>query len=460
MSPRTDSDLGRTASSTTSTSTSTSTGGSTRTHYATTRAGAFVETAVRGVRTWQRLRDAAGAARRWVAGTVTPIGWLALSGAFVLLPLGLGLGWTELVVAGAIGAALVLFALPFLAGGRAYDIRFELRAARVVAGDAAVGDLTVTNASRTAQLPGTVEIPIGDALTDVAVPFLRAGNAHSDEVVVPTERRGVIMVGPATSVRSDPLGVFRREVDWAEPQRLHVHPVTTALASTSAGVIRDLEGNPTRRIVDSDLSFHAIREYATGDGQRHIHWKSTAKTGTLMVRQFEESRRSRIVVMLAMNDAEFGADEEYELAVSVAGSLGARALRDGRELAVLAGDEVPEFARASIRSVRSLTVRTPDLLLDELSTVERSPLAMPLADACALASRIAPDMSIVFIVCGSGVSPRQLRSLSLAFPADAAVVAVLCDPDREPSFRELAGTGVFTIALLDDLRALLGRRAR
>ena len=113
--------------------------------------------------------------------------------------------------------------------------------------------------------------------------------------------------------------------------QLYVHPRTTALPSTSAGLIRDLEGNPTRRLVDSDYPFHAIREYAAGDSRRQIHWKSTAKTGRLMVRQYEESRRSRMAVVLSVAEAEYADAEEFELAVRSAASLGLRAVHDARE---------------------------------------------------------------------------------------------------------------------------------
>ena len=106
-------------------------------------------------------------------------------------------------------------------------------------------------------------------------------------------------------------------------------------------MIRDLEGSPTRRLVDSDMSFHAIREYAPGDARKQIHWKSTAKTGRLMVRQYEESRRSRMAVVLGVAAAEYADADEFELAVSCAASLGLRAVRDARDVAIVTGSADP-----------------------------------------------------------------------------------------------------------------------
>jgi len=266
-------------------------------------------------------------------------------------------------------------------------------------------------------------------------------------------------VGPITTVRSDPLGVLKREVAWASVNRLYVHPITVSIPSTSAGFVRDLEGNPTSDIVDSDISFHAIREYAPGDGQRNIHWKSTAKTGKLMVRQFEESRRSRLAIILSLNTAEYGSDEEFEMAVSVVGSLGVRAVRDGRDLAVVVSEEMPDIVSTRLRSVRSLNVISSRTLLDDLTTVGSSPRMMEIEEVCVLAAQVIPDISIAFVVCGSAITAARIQALRLKFPANVSIVAVLCDPQSPPSYRDLSGTGVLTIGILDDLRSLLARKA-
>lgn len=438
--------------------TATSTRTSTHTRYSTTRSSTLVGAVVWWVRAWRIITRYASSAVRWISETVTPAGWVAVA-AVVLLPIGLAFGWAEFIVAGIVGIALLLIALPFLLGGRAYRVDFALPVDRVVAGHEVTATLRVTNISGRLELPGRIDVPIGKGLSDVHVPLMRAGAVHDEQVVVPAYSRGVIDVGPITTVRTDPLGVLKREVSWTDIHRLYVHPVTVPIPSTSAGFVRDLEGNPTGDIVDSDISFHAIREYASGDGQRNIHWKSTAKTGTLMVRQFEESRRSRLAVALSLRADEYASTDEFEMAVSAAGSLGIRAVRDGRDVTAFASEEIPEFARGSIRSIRTLNVTSTRTLLDELSAIESSPHAMAIEDVCLLAAQAIPDISIAFVLCGSTMTVARLHALSLKFPTSVSIVAVLCDPTAEPSFRDLAGTGVLTIAVLDDLRSLLARRA-
>jgi uncharacterized protein (DUF58 family) len=207
------------------------------------------------------------------------------------------------------------------------------------------------------------------------------------------------------------------------------------------------------------MSFHAIREYAPGDGQRNIHWKSTAKTGKLMVRQFEESRRSRLAVALSLRPDEYGSPEEFEMAVSAVGSLGIRAIRDGRDVAAFASDDIPEFVRGSVRSIRTFNVISTRTLLDDLSAISQSPSAMRIEDVCQFASQVIPDISIAFVICGSTMTASRVHALSLKFAPSVSIVAVLCDPAEEPRYRDLAGTGVLSIAVLDDFRSLLARKA-
>jgi hypothetical protein len=158
-----------------------------------------------------------------------------------------------------------------------------------------------------------------------------------------------------------------------------------------------------------------------------------------------------------MLEEEFATDDEYELAVSIVGSLGVRAIRDGRELAVVASDQILQVARRSVRAIRALAVLTPTALLDDLATVERSPSAMPFDEVCELATRAMSDLSIVFVVCGSSVPRERLSELALHFDPGVQIVAVIADPAGHPAYRRLGDIGVLTVPLLDDFRRLLAK---
>jgi hypothetical protein len=423
------------------------------------RGRALVRAAVWASAAWRAIVAGVVAAVRWCARTVRPAGALVAAAATAGLALGIVFGWVEWMVAGAVALVLLLLSVPFLFGARAYDVDLTLAHERIVAGQGVEGEVVVRNDGRRIALPGRLDIPVGAGLVEFGVPLLRPGHTVAQPLDIPALPRGVVRVGPVTTVRSDPIGLLRREHAFRDVHELYVHPRTVALPSTSAGLIRDLEGNPTRRLVNADMSFHAIREYAAGDAQRQIHWKSTAKTGQLMVRQFEESRRSRMAVVLATAQQEYADGDEFELAVSAAASLGLRAVRDARDLDIVTGSEIPRVVRGRLRAISHIPTVSPRTMLDGFSAVERFENTMNVEDICRLASEANERLSIAFVVVGSLVALGRLRSAALAFPADTTVVAVVCDERAHPRMRALSGISVLTIGTLDDLSGLLLRGA-
>jgi hypothetical protein len=273
-------------------------------------------------------------------------------------------------------------------------------------------------------------------------------------------------LGPITTVRTDPVAALRRENRLLEEREIFVHPQTRQLPRTREGILRDLEGDPTSSIVDSDMSFHSVREYVVGDNPKHIHWKLTAKigqAGKFMLRQYEESRRSKMIVILAANSGEYRAgSDEYEIAVSAAGSLGLSAIRDQRKISVLSSDEVPAFARGRMFAIKEFKVQTRRRLLDDLCLVNASEQAMGLKDVCRLAATTHPDVSLAVIVVGSTITPRAMQEIKMFLPSNIGVLFVVADssPDAEPKFAEVNGIKIFTIQEVQDLPGLMGRFIR
>ena len=328
----------------------------TRTEFLDDSGGRWVSFGLGALRAARALRALMVRAWTTLASTVTAAGWLVVLWAIVGLVLGVAFGWGEFLIGACVAIVLLLLATPTLIGRANYEVDFTLEHDAVVAGQDAYGDFVVRSPRARISLPGRIQVTVGDALIDFQVPLLRHGHEHTERIEIPARRRGIVDVGPALTTRTDPLHLLQREFRWADVRTLYIHPVTTTIPSTSVGFIKDLEGSTTKTITIEDISFQAVREYATGDAQRHIHWKSTAKTGTLMVRQFEETRRSTISLVLDLNAASYASEDEFELAVSTIGSLGVRALRDGRDVQAVTSGEVPEFARASVRALRQLKV--------------------------------------------------------------------------------------------------------
>jgi uncharacterized protein (DUF58 family) len=407
------------------------------------------------VRAADRTATVLAAWQRQVGSVVTARGWAAIIGAMLALAVGYGWGWLELIVFGWGLLVVVMLATAWLIGRGASSVELSLPVSRVVVGEPASARLVASNPGRRRWGGVKLELPVGGRIMEWVLPAIPRGGAFDRSFRVPTDRRGIVQVGPMRTVRADPLGLMRREIVWSQVSELRVHPRTIAIAALSSGFIRDLEGSPTRDLTESDIAFHALREYLPGDDRRFIHWKSSAKTGTFMVRQFEETRRSRLMVVLDLDPEAYVDDAEFELSVSAAASLGARAIRDARTVSFV----VSGSAGAGSAAMRELPTVTRDRLLDALCVIERDDHTTMLSDVARAAADGLPGISLAFLVTGTGRGIPSLRVAASKLPAGVETVAVRCSPEGEATARTVAGLTVFSIGYLEDLRAMLARSA-
>ncbi|KRD44801.1 hypothetical protein ASE38_12165 [Cellulomonas sp. Root930] len=375
---------------------------------------------------------------------VSPVGWGVAVVAVLGLVLGRWFGWLELATVGAALTAVLVVSLLMTAGRARYAVTLDMADRRVKVGERALGRVEVRNIARRPSLPSRVELPVGSAVAEFAVPALGPDHAHDDLFAIPTARRAVIVVGPVRSVRGDPFGLVRRSVRWTRPVELFVHPLLVSLAGASSGLLRDLEGQSTRDLSDSDLSFHALRDYVAGDDRRYIHWRTTARRGSLMVKQFEDTRRTTTALALATDPRDYADDDELELAVSVLASVGVQTIREERDLVVLAGPG-------------RLRVEAPPLLLDDCSGIV---LASGGAGVTLLGRRVvreAPEASVAMLVTGSVPGDADLRLGARHVPTGTRTVVVRCERGAEVSVRTQGSLSLATIGRLDDLPRLLRR---
>jgi len=385
---------------------------------------------------------------RPVTDVVGPAGRLVLVGAALAFVLSATFGWAEFTYLATTLLAAILVAVPFIVGRATYTVGLELNPHRVVAGERALGQMSVTNSGDRALLPARMELPVGSGVAEFMIPGLAPAGEHDELFAVPTHRRAVIVAGPAVSVRGDQLGLLRRTVRWTEAVELFVHPVTTRIASSAAGLMRDLEGEITRKITSDDISFHALRAYEPGDALRNVHWRTSARTGQLMVRQFEETRRTQLTLVHSAETRYYASDDEFELAVSVTASLALRVIRDGTGLSV-------------VSEKLALRTATPVALLDDSSRIERVDGAFPtLREFARAATRRLPPPSVVMIVAGSLIDLAEFRAAQTLFGKDATTVAFRIEPGAQSRLSTVSGLTVVTIGDLADLPKLLRRVRR
>jgi uncharacterized protein (DUF58 family) len=356
--------------------------------------------------------------------------------------LGIRLGWQELFLVAACCLITLLIAVGFVVGRPSLDISIELDQARVGVGTRATGRLVAANKSRARLRAIGVEVPVGAGRATFQLPSLAAGANHDELFVVPTDRRAVIGIGPPSAVRTDPLGLLRREAVTQAAVQLFVHPKIISLETLSPGLQRDLEGQATRDLSVSDLAFHTLRDYVAGDDRRHVHWRSSAKAGKLLVRQFQDTRRGQLTVVVDGAAGSYRTDEEFELAMSVAGSICVRAVRDQQNVCLVAASH-------------AVSATTRHRFLDTIAAGTLAETGQDLSTLVGRSYRLAQDTTVLMLLTGSVIPFPALRSAAIYFGPDVRVIALRCEPDAPPGISRSGGLTVLGLRALTDLPALL-----
>jgi len=387
--------------------------------------------------------------RQWIGrvlAVVSPLGWTLAGGALVAWLAASRLGWAEFGYVAAVFVLLLVLSIGFTIGRLRLDVGLVVDPLRVRVGDSAGAQLLLTSHGRAPVLPVGVELPVGSAVARYTTPVLRPGSVHEELALIPTSRRGVIGLGPVTTQRGDPFGVFRREVAWTDRIEMFVHPRTVPLEPLGSGLVRDLEGRTTNEVSMSDLAFHTLREYVPGDDRRYIHWRSSAKasavsgTSSFMVRQFLDTRRSHIAVVVDVDPDSYAAADEFELAISAGASVAVRALGDEMDLTILCGEH-------------AVVQPAPHTALDVFSRAELTPLT--LHRATGRLNTLAPDVSVVLFLTGPLAPFAELRRARSVLAPEVGTLAVRAEEGAAISLREVAGLSLVTIGRLGDLPRVL-----
>lgn len=382
-----------------------------------------------------------------VSRAITPWGWTLIAVAIVGLVLARALGWTEALVASVAAAVLLLGAIPWIVGERWARARIGLSAERVPVGADALALVEVSRPTRAAT-PTQVDLDVGDDEVVLEIPPIEVGGQVLRSVPLDTSRRGLRTIGPATIMRTDPFGVLERRHHLTETRTLVVHPRIVRLPGGAGGIVRDLDGEAAAERTADDVSFHSLREYTPGDDRRLVHWRSSARFGTLLVRQFEPSRRADTLIVLSTDPREYDGDD-FELALSLVGTLGIAAMADRRALRIV---ESPRSERGEAHEIDGAT---RDRLLDALAVMQPKQ-DLGIAAAARAARRAAPG-SLAWLITGSTVPPRTLRTAANGMPAGVVSVVVRAAVGALPSRSRLGDADVVTVGAIEDLSRGIGQ---
>jgi hypothetical protein len=306
-------------------------------------------------------------------------GWTVALGGAAALAIGRVFGIVELYVIGAamIGSVVMAVLVVRLTPPNLSVTRWAHPSILTV-GDTGRVDLLLHNRSGRRSPRIDLTEPVG--ATNTA--RISIGQLLRDEEItagyrVPATRRGVLLLGPAILDRSDVLGLATNRRIGAGVTELVVAPQTfdVAMPSLGSGVLGRHLLALSQRVGPGE--FHSLREYVTGDEPRSIHWKASARSDALKVRQHEAQGVRRCIIVLdcsahAFQRSMLASDPDaFERAVSVAGSLVLSAHRTGLTTRFVTGGGVdlrgPDVAANCLRLLGSIDVGA------QLGDIERDP---------------------------------------------------------------------------------------
>lgn len=226
-------------------------------------------------------------------------------------------------------------------------------------------------------------------------------------------RRGVYADGSCVIDSGAPFGVVQARRTMSVHSPLVVYPKTYDVdPKRMTG-----PGGWAEPAAVGDVS--SVRDYRPGDPLRHIHWRSVARRGRLVVREFDHERHADIAIV-----ASVPSDPDVADAIaSIACSLALAAKSGGREVSLVSAPD----------SARNVSIRTSDAILDWGARLCTSDVALGSLISCA------SDVPAVVCVCdGSGLDAlAQLASQTKLF-----VVVVVGSGSVETGGLEAVGAEV------------------
>ena len=345
------------------------------------------------------------------SATLTRRGWSLLGATLGLLVAGRLLGTVELTTLGLCAGGLIAGALLWTRSRRVpISIRRVIRPTPVHVGAEARVDLELLARAASPQATLTDVFDDGRRAARFLAPALERGQRARAAYRIPTDQRGRFHVGPVVVGVGDPFGLTVRSFTVGDGDDLVVRPRVHDLRATPGAPARRRARVQQRALLPVPSPAHdeflSLRDYQMGDDLRRVHWRTSARTGELTVREDESAWQPHATVLLDNRAASYR-DGGYEHAIEALASIALRLRRTNR---------VCDVATTSGRPLGGAGVHRPDRLLDELAVIGPEARGAPghvprgqqglvvlvtgaPADRAGFARLAAPGTTLVLVVC-------------------------------------------------------------
>lgn len=344
-------------------------------------------------------------------------------------------GTLELYLLGAIAAVVLLLAVLFTSTTKlSIAISRTATPVRLRTGTPARVDLRLGNQAKrsTPVLRLRDEVEGTRAATLMLAPIL-PGSEATVAYRLPTRRRGHLAVGPLDFTFEDPFGLTRSVVRASRAITLTVHAELIELDALHAVAGRDPTADQQKRrtLASGGDEFFALRPYVNGDELRRVHWRASARTGELVVKQEERPRTGRVTILLDRQRLTY-TEDGFERAVTGALSMLHAAWKS---------DDALRFATSGTSRYADIRSRGElDAIDEQLATIDTTDSASLITSIDEL-GKIGHGGTLVVI---TGRATSDLRSaVDNAQRSFGTILTVVCDEsvDETPP-----GTIIFNTA--------------
>ncbi len=270
--------------------------------------------------------------------------------------------------------------------------------------------------------------PMAGENTRLAV--LMPGRSLTLRYTVTCPRRGYHRVGPLLMESGDLFGLQRRFRTGQKQDYVSVLPTVAYIDTFNIGARRP-QGpvRITNRVYEDPTRISGIREYVRGDPLNRIHWKVSARTGDLFVKQNEPSNVLGGTLILDL----FGplyqgddAEERMELAITTTASIAYLLQSSGEQVGLLTNArDAAEVAKYEVEAQETLSRGDAvDSVVGEGVSDRLNPLTVPTRRSPVQALTIIENLARVIPSDGLDVCQLILSEFR-RLPRDAALLPVL-----------------------------------
>jgi uncharacterized protein (DUF58 family) len=262
-------------------------------------------------------------------------------------------------------------------------------------------------------------------------------------------QRGAYVVGPIRLRAGDWLGFVQEEQTLPVELEIVAHPAPIGVVDRHRASLRPVAESATRRgLVPDPLRFRGVREHRGGDPMKEIHWKTSARVGSLQTKVYEPA--TRLDAIFLVNVASY---DQYWIQVDP----------DGAELVIAATAELVRLAADAGRQVglitngldnltherpRSALARGPRALTRSLDILARlGPYAGAAPETVFLKERGRISSGATLVAVTPNLKPRLASALVVLRRSGHRVLALTKDAPEAGVLAHLRAADVSTVVL-------------